>query len=98
MSDDQKAKGSATRDDMSNLNRLRYASRLFDEWPEKYDQWFETPIGALVKQYENELLLDFLQPQPDEISWMSAAEQESLPVISWVLDHTLRGLIFLIPC
>ena len=50
MSDDQKAKGSVTRDDMSNLNRLRYASRLFDEWPEKYDQWFETPIGALVKQ------------------------------------------------
>ena len=66
MSDDQKAKGSVTRDDMPNLNRLRYASRLFDEWPEKYDQWFETPIGALVKQYENELLLDFLQPQPDD--------------------------------
>jgi ubiquinone/menaquinone biosynthesis C-methylase UbiE len=41
--------------------------RLFDDWPEKYDQWFETPIGALVKQYENELLLDLLQPRRGEI-------------------------------
>jgi len=40
--------------------------RLFDEWPEKYDRWFETPIGALVKKYENELILDLLQPRPGE--------------------------------
>lgn len=40
--------------------------RLFDHWPEKYDRWFETPIGALVKKYENELLLDLLQPRPGE--------------------------------
>ena len=40
--------------------------RLFDEWPEKYDRWFETPIGALVKKYENKLLLDLLQPGPGE--------------------------------
>jgi ubiquinone/menaquinone biosynthesis C-methylase UbiE len=38
-------------------------SRLFDDWPE----WFETPIGALVKKYENELLLDLLQPRPEEL-------------------------------
>jgi len=42
-------------------------SRLFDEWPEKYDQWFETPIGVLVKKYENELFLDLLQPCPGEM-------------------------------
>lgn len=41
--------------------------KLFDDWPEKYDRWFETPIGALVKKYENELLLDFLQPRPGEV-------------------------------
>jgi len=41
--------------------------KLFDDWPEKYDRWFETPIGALVKKYENELLLDLLQPRPDEV-------------------------------
>ena len=40
--------------------------RLFDDWPEKYDRWFETPIGALVKKYENELFLDLLQPRPGE--------------------------------
>jgi len=41
--------------------------KLFDDWPEKYDRWFETPIGALVKKYENELLLDLLQPGPQEM-------------------------------
>ena len=41
--------------------------KLFDKWPEKYDQWFETPIGALVKKYENQLLLDLLQPQAEEL-------------------------------
>ena len=41
--------------------------RLFDEWPKKYDRWFETPIGALVKKYENELLLDLLEPRPQEL-------------------------------
>ena len=41
--------------------------RLFDEWPDKYDQWFETPIGILVKKFENELLLDLLRPRPGEI-------------------------------
>jgi ubiquinone/menaquinone biosynthesis C-methylase UbiE len=40
--------------------------RLFDHWPEKYDRWFETPIGALVKKYETEFLLDLLRPRPGE--------------------------------
>ena len=25
---------------------------LFDEWPERYDQWFTTPIGKMVKEIE----------------------------------------------
>ncbi len=37
-------------------------AQIFDEWPEKYDQWFTTPIGSLVKKVEGELLLDFLNP------------------------------------
>ncbi len=41
--------------------------RLFDPWPEKYDRWFETPIGALVKKYENQLLLALLRPRPGEL-------------------------------
>jgi ubiquinone/menaquinone biosynthesis C-methylase UbiE len=40
---------------------------LFDDWPEKYDHWFTTPIGALVKKYEGELILDLLRPLPGEI-------------------------------
>ena len=41
--------------------------RLFDTWPDRYDRWFETPIGVLVKKYENELLLDLLKPRPGEM-------------------------------
>ncbi len=50
---------------MSKRNNIK--GRLFDNWPEKYDQWFETPIGALVKRYESELLLDLLRPEQGEI-------------------------------
>lgn len=39
---------------------------LFDEWPKRYDAWFTTPIGQLVKKYESELLLRFLRPRSDE--------------------------------
>lgn len=40
--------------------------RLFDEWPERYDQWFETPIGQLVREYETELLHELLDPRPGD--------------------------------
>jgi len=39
---------------------------LFDEWPDRYDQWFETPIGKLVFEYEAELLQEMLDPKPGE--------------------------------
>ncbi len=41
-------------------------TELFDEWPEQYDLWFQTPIGSLVKKYETELILDLLKPLPGE--------------------------------
>jgi ubiquinone/menaquinone biosynthesis C-methylase UbiE len=41
--------------------------RLFHDWPQKYDEWFTTPIGAFVKKYEEELILDLLRPLPGEI-------------------------------
>jgi ubiquinone/menaquinone biosynthesis C-methylase UbiE len=40
---------------------------IFDEWPEKYDQWFTTPIGALVKKYESQLIRELLQPASGEM-------------------------------
>ncbi len=43
------------------------AKAIFDEWPEKYDQWFTTPIGSLVRKYESELILDFLKPASGEM-------------------------------
>ena len=43
-----------------------YESELFDQWPEKYDTWFTTPVGLLVKKYETDLLLDMLDPRPGE--------------------------------
>jgi ubiquinone/menaquinone biosynthesis C-methylase UbiE len=39
---------------------------LFDEWPQKYDQWFTTPVGRLIRKYESELIQDFLNPGPGE--------------------------------
>src|SRR4030042_3437399 len=39
---------------------------LFDEWPEKYDEWFTTPIGLLVRKCESELLLHLLRPKSEE--------------------------------
>jgi ubiquinone/menaquinone biosynthesis C-methylase UbiE len=48
------------------LNCQQAKSRLFDEWPEKYDEWFTTPIGALVRKYEAELILDLLTPAQRE--------------------------------
>ena len=41
--------------------------QLFDQWPEAYDNWFTTSIGALVKKFEGELILDLLRPRRGEI-------------------------------
>ncbi len=35
-------------------------TELFDEWPERYEAWFSTPIGALVKETERALILELL--------------------------------------
>lgn len=40
--------------------------QLFDDWPERYDKWFETPVGRAVLAYETELVLDLLGPAPGE--------------------------------
>ncbi len=34
----------------------------FDTWPEKYDRWFETPLGSLIRNYEARLIIDMLSP------------------------------------
>ncbi len=40
--------------------------QLFDDWPERYDRWFETPIGSLVKSSEEALVMEFLAPAAGE--------------------------------
>lgn len=40
---------------------------LFDDWPERYDRWFETPIGRLVRRYECDLIMDLLRPKPGDL-------------------------------
>ena len=40
--------------------------QAFDEWPEKYDQWFDTPIGRLIRQYEGGLTVKMLEPAHGE--------------------------------
>lgn len=39
---------------------------LFDEWPERYEQWFTTPIGQLVKEKEGALVFQLLDLRPGE--------------------------------
>lgn len=39
---------------------------LFDDWPERYERWFETEIGKLVKHYEAEMLHELLDPRPGD--------------------------------
>ena len=41
-------------------------AQLFDDWPDRYERWFTTPIGSLVKRVEWELILDLLSPGPGE--------------------------------
>lgn len=42
-------------------------AEIFDDWSEKYDLWFETPMGRLIKGYESELILRMLTPDPGEV-------------------------------
>lgn len=39
---------------------------LFDTWTDKYDAWFATPTGQFVKKYESALLLELLNPLPED--------------------------------
>ena len=39
---------------------------LFNEWPERYDAWFATPTGKLVRKVEGELVNELLRPAPGE--------------------------------
>jgi ubiquinone/menaquinone biosynthesis C-methylase UbiE len=41
-------------------------NQLFDSWSSRYDQWFETPVGALVKRYESDMLKELVRPAPGE--------------------------------
>jgi len=34
----------------------------FDDWPERYDRWFETPVGKAVLKYETDIILELLRP------------------------------------
>jgi ubiquinone/menaquinone biosynthesis C-methylase UbiE len=43
-----------------------WKNQLFDEWPDQYDRWFETPIGLVVKTCESSLIKEFLMPLPGE--------------------------------
>jgi ubiquinone/menaquinone biosynthesis C-methylase UbiE len=42
-------------------------AEIFDDWPEKYDQWFESPIGRLIKSYESQLVSELVDPATGEV-------------------------------
>ncbi len=41
--------------------------QIFDDWPARYDRWFETPLGKAVLTAERELILDMLRPRKGEL-------------------------------
>lgn len=41
-------------------------AELFDNWPDRYEDWFRTPIGSLVRRIEGELVRDLVSPLPGE--------------------------------
>lgn len=45
---------------------MREKKQIFDEWSDKYEQWFKTPLGRIVRKTELNLLIEFLNPQPGE--------------------------------
>lgn len=47
--------------------RKKDGSELFDDWPAKYDSWFSTPLGLLVKKFETSLLLEMLNPKKGQL-------------------------------
>ena len=40
--------------------------QIFDEWSDKYEKWFKTPLGQIVRETELNLLMESLNPQAGE--------------------------------
>jgi ubiquinone/menaquinone biosynthesis C-methylase UbiE len=41
--------------------------QIFDDWPERYERWFDTPLGKAVLAAECELIVDMLRPGRGEL-------------------------------
>ncbi len=41
-------------------------TELFDEWPERYEAWFGTPVGELVRRVEAAMVADLIEVGPGE--------------------------------
>ncbi len=48
------------------VTEMMVKETVFDSWIEQYDEWFTTPTGLYVHQYEADLLLELLDPRPGE--------------------------------
>src|SRR5574340_691955 len=46
---------------------LMAVQHLFDDWPERYDRWFATPLGRAVLRHEGNLVLDLLRPTSGDL-------------------------------
>ncbi|MBN1140493.1 MAG: class I SAM-dependent methyltransferase [Deltaproteobacteria bacterium] len=41
-------------------------TQIFDNWSDKYERWFATPLGKIVRDTEMKLLLEYLAPVAGE--------------------------------
>ncbi len=42
------------------------AQQLFDNWPARYEQWFQTPVGQLVQTIELGHIMELVGPSPKD--------------------------------
>lgn len=58
--------------------------KLFDDWPERYDHWFTTPIGRIIKEFESGLINDLLKPGSGE-KILDAGSGTGIFTCDWLL-------------
>jgi len=47
---------------LKEIKVMEKKEQIFDDWPERYDNWFETSIGKVIKKFEVDLTMDMLKP------------------------------------
>ena len=70
---------------------------IFDTWPDKYETWFKTPIGRLVKESESSLILKMLGPMQGELILDAGCGTGAFTLDLFALQNRIMGLEISLP-